>query len=88
MLRHYCVLALLLPCATAFAPAITTRPYHLPSVSRYSGPAVKSSPATLRVTPGTRVALRMVAAAPLSLPSADELKTSQLAQLASMTGGK
>jgi len=81
-MRRSLVALLALPCAAAFTGA----PYRLPSVSHRPAPAVSAPPAALQAARATRLSLRMVAAAPLALPSGDALKTSQLAQLAEMTG--
>jgi transaldolase len=58
----------------------------MPNPAGLAGQRLATSTAPRCVRPAqSHLALRMVAAAPLSLPTAAELKTSQLAQLASMT---
>jgi len=79
--RVLAALAVALPFSAAFAPAPAPSRIPAPSHSRL---AISTAPLGVR-SRSVRPALRMVAAAPTSLPTADALKTSQLAQLASMT---
>ena len=74
----------LLPCVAGF----TTGTYRLPTASRQTAASCVVAARGLRSPKTSRFALSMVAAASDTLPSADALKTSQLAQLASMTGSK
>ena len=72
----------LLPCVAGF----TSGTYRLPTASRQTASSCVVAAQKLRSSKTLRFAPSMVAAASNTLPSAEALKTSQLAQLASMTG--